>query len=292
MSPFGSDVSIELGVRVGDHADTVAYGRFRVAGAELIVSADKSSATLFLVDVAARTANYRFESPYVMSGGDLETRVVEVLSDRGGVVASVDGGAAVTVRERVLGLDPEVDPWRELQDVVAAYARRLYYDRDGTLIIGNVSVPPLSEAVSLSGTYSLVTAYEGLPGNVAVVRGQSTDPAVPPVQAVVMDDDPTSPTYAGATPDGSPYGRVTRFLTSPLITTVGQAENAALSMLAREKAAGASWQVTVPYNPTLDCGDLLAVVVGGETVYLLVDAVSLDLFGPTELVCRQVVISE
>jgi hypothetical protein len=117
---------------------------------------------------------------------------------------------------------------------------------------------------------------------VIVARGEDQE-GTPPVQAVAIDDDPSSPTYAGTGPGTSPYGRVTEFFASPLLKTVGAAQAAANTILAKNVGAGATYTLVRPYDPTITAGDVVSF--DGST--LAVDAVTLDLAGDTSLQVRE-----
>jgi hypothetical protein len=117
---------------------------------------------------------------------------------------------------------------------------------------------------------------------VVVARGEPQD-GTAPVQAVALDTDPSSPTYAGTGPGTSPYGRVTYFYSSPLLTTVPQAQSAANTILAENVGAGATYTLNVPYDPTISAGDVISV----RGKVLAVDSITLDLAGTTQLQVRE-----
>lgn len=95
--------------------------------------------------------------------------------------------------------------------------------------------------------------------NAVVARGQRTD-GTPPVQAVVYDDDPASPTRW----DG-PFGRKPRFYTSPLLTTVVQCQATGRALLERVKGIAAGVQLEALVNPALEPGDVVEVVLDDGT---------------------------
>ena len=142
--------------------------------------------------------------------------------------------------------------------------------------------PPCRITIPLSGCVISSNCF----GSISAVisdRGLAATYLVPPVQAVAIDDDPSSPTYAGTGPGTSPYGRVTEFYASPLLETVGQAQAAANTILARKVGAGATYTLVRPYDPTISAGDVVSLEGSG----LAVDAVTLNLTGDTALQVRE-----
>jgi hypothetical protein len=117
---------------------------------------------------------------------------------------------------------------------------------------------------------------------VFVVRGEPQDGRAP-VQAVAMDTDPSSPTYAGTGPGTSPYGRVTQFYSSPTINSIGIANAVARTLLDQKLGAGATYALVRPYDPTITAGDVVSL----DGSMMAVDAITLDLTGDTTLQVRE-----
>lgn len=104
--------------------------------------------------------------------------------------------------------------------------------------------------------------------NVVVAAGKSLDAgAVPFDPVMVWDNDPLSPTYAGADPlnapdTAGPMGVVPYFLTSDLLRTVDQAQRAATAALSRVVGLEQQTSLTTSPNLALDTFDVANVVVG------------------------------
>ena len=82
----------------------------------------------------------------------------------------------------------------------------------------------------------------------------------PTISVPVTDDNPASPTRYGG-----PMGRLPDYLSSSLITSEGQAYAAGQAKLNQTLGLTRPRTVTVPGNPALDGGDVLAIGVDGET---------------------------
>lgn len=281
LTPYGTTCTVELGVRLSDGTEsTVPYGVYLVSGSDTTSNASNRVTQVQLIDLAYEIESYRFESPFVVSGGvDVATVVNEVVEDRTGVNPNLSATGRTIVANRVFGLSPETGPWSELLDVLDAFSLTAWFNRSGQITIG-AQTPDAETVVDISNVTDLAAKFDVRPANVIVVRGEPPDTA--PVQAVAMDDNPASVTYAGETVGGSPYGRVTQYFTSPLITTQQAADQAAATILARELGAGFTYQLVRPFDPVTDAGD--GVGVGGRP--LGVDAITVDLGGSTTLYVR------
>ena len=283
LTPFGTRLEVELGLTLLDGSvSTVPYGTYEIASAKSAIAADQRVVQVGLADVSGAVDRYRFETPFtVPSGTTLPDMINSVVINRLGVNPGVGVDPSTLGAARTFGLDTGTAPWAEILDVLSSFSRTAYYDRVGHIQMITTNVDPES-AYPLSSIATLSADFDTKPPNVIVARGEDQE-GTTPVQAVALDSDPSSPTYAGTGPGTSPYGRVTMFYASPLIKTLSQAQSAANTLLAGQIGAGATYELTVPYDPTIDAGDVLAV--GGAVV--AVDSVTLNLTGDTSLQVRE-----
>ncbi|AAT36778.1 tail protein [Actinoplanes phage phiAsp2] len=283
LTPFGTRVQIELGLELLDGSvSMVPYGTFEINKSQVKIDADQRTVEVTLIDISDRVERYRFETPLtVASGTDLGTMINTVITNRTGVNPGVPLVGSSLGAARVFGLDVATAPWAEILDVLSSFSRVAWYDRVGAIQVGNL-VPDPASAYPLDSLTSLSTDYDTRPPNVIVARGEAQD-GTAPVQAVAIDSDPSSPTYAGTGPGTSPYGRVTEYFSSPLLKTVPQAQAAANTILSQNVGAGATYTLVRPYDPTISAGDVVAL--GGAI--LAVDAITLDLAGDTTLQVRE-----
>jgi hypothetical protein len=284
LTPFGTRLEVELGIELLDGSlSTVPYGTYEIASSSTRVEADQRVVDVSLIDISDRIERYRFETALnIPAGTDLGTLINTVVTNRTGINPGVGViGTSIAVA-RVFGLDPSTAPWSEILDVLTGFSRTAWFDRVGNLLVGSVTPDPAT-AYALDNLTSLSADYDTRPPNVIVARGEAPDGTVP-VQAVAVDSDPSSPTYAGTGPGTSPYGRVTQFFSSPLLKTLSQAQSAANTILSQNVGAGATYTLIRPYDPTITAGDVVSV--GGAT--LVVDAVTLDLDGDTSMQVREI----
>lgn len=283
LTPFGTRLAVELGLELLDGSvSTVPYGTFEVSSAKTTETPDSRVTDVSIIDVSNRVERYRFETPLVIAAGtDLATMINTVVTNRTGINPGVTATGRTLGAARTFGLDVSKAPWSEVLDVLDSFGLTAWYDRTGQIMLGNL-VPDAASAYPLDALTSRSADYDTMPPNVIVARGESTE-GTDPVQAVAVDDDPSSPTYAGTGPGTSPYGRKTEFYSSPLITTLAQAQSAAATILAQNIGAGATYQLTRPFDPTVTAGD----VVSFQGVPHAVDAITLDVAGNTSMWVRE-----
>jgi hypothetical protein len=283
LTPFGTRVTATLGIELLDGSvSTVPYGTYEITGAGTNTSADTRTVDVTLGDVSGLVDRYRFETSLTVAAGtDLGAMINTVVSNRTGFNPGVGVVGATLGAARTFGLDSGTAPWAELLDVLSGFSRTAWYDRTGQIQVGSINSDP-NAAYPLSGLASLSADFDTRPPNVIVARGEPQD-GTTPVQAVALDTDPSSPTYAGTGPGTSPYGRVTYYFTSPLILTQAQAQATANTILAENIGAGAAYKLIIPYDPTISAGDVVAV----RGTILAVDSVTLDLVGNTTLQVRE-----
>lgn len=283
LTPFGTRVTVELGLELLDGSvSTVPYGVFEISSARTRIDAGSRVVDVGLIDLSDQVERYRFESPYtVAAGADLGLMVAAVVTARTGRNPNVPLTGTDSATARYFGLDPSTGPWSEILDVLAGYSLTAWHDRVGQIQIGSLAPDP-DTAYPLDLMTSLSADYDTRPPNVIVARGEDQE-GTPPVQAVAIDSDPSSPTYAGTGPGTSPYGRVTQFFSSPLLKTVAQAQTAANTILAKTVGAGSTYTLVRPYDPTITAGDVVTL----DGAALAVDAVTLDLSGDTTLQVRE-----
>lgn len=284
LTPFGSTVSVEVGLELLDGTiSSVPYGVYEISSSTARIAAGERVVDVGLIDISNQIDRYRFETPYtVPAGTTLSLMVRNVVFNRLGIDPGLTTIPIQLGAKRVFGLETGTGPWAEILDVLASFSVEAWYNRVGHIDAGSAILNPAG-AYALDPLTSLVPDFDTLPANVVVARGETTD-GTTPVQAVAIDSDPGSPTYAGTGPGTSPYGRNTLYFSSPLILTVAQAQQAAQTVLDGQLGAGATYTGVRPYDPTIDAGDI--VTYGGSTY--LVDSITLDLLGSTTFKARKI----
>jgi hypothetical protein len=284
LTPFGTTLTAEVGLELLDGTTSyLPYGRYDVDTSSAEISADDRSITVRLIDLSDRIDRYRFETPFtVPANTTLSLMVNQVVTNRIGFNPVLNTIPIQLGTRRIFGLETSTGPWEEILEVLDAFSLVAWYRRDGLIAAANPN-PATITPYPITTVTSISPDFDSRPPNVIVARGESTDDAVPPVQAVAMDTDPGSPTYAGTGPGTSPYGRKTEYYSSPQIKTVAQAQSAAQAILAANLGAAATYTLTMPFDPTVDAMDVVSF--RGDTY--VIDAVTLDINGETTCTARK-----
>ena len=283
LTPYGTDVAVEVGIIhpiTGALAQVAQWGRYFIDRTNAASVPGYAAVNLHLTDIAQRVAAYRFETPLLCpAGADLATIADQVFLSRLGVVSGLAPTGILLPRDLPMGVTTTTDPWRELVDLFSANGLQLFHDGAGVL---QAQPPPVATAGTVIGGFDFEVAFEKRPANVIVARGEQ-DTGVP-VQAVVMDVDPSSPTYAGPGPGTSPYGRVTDYVDSPMIIDATLATQAATARLAEK--SGAQVTITRPFDPGISPGDTVVLATSSAPLLVLVDSISLSVTGDTVIAGR------
>jgi hypothetical protein len=151
---------------------------------------------------------------------------------------------------------------------------------------GSGAYPVYTVAAGEAGTF--VNANESLDRspvfNGVFMTGQET-PVTPAFAVLVVDDDPTSPTFWGG-----PFGKVVRLERSSSIQSPEQGTYASETLLNDALGLARSLAIRAAPNPALEAGDTIAVVFDdGRNEKHVCDVVRIDLkTGPLELATRSV----
>lgn len=187
-----------------------------------------------------------------------------------------------------------IDGKTDAPSVARAVGARVATDRIGTFLVSPTPSLEDKEVGTVDdGPGGLLVesrerlTREGVYNRVAV-RGESSDPDVPPVGPfLVEDDDPLSPTYARADPLQGGYGPVTYHYASPLITNQVQGLRTGRSVLAPMLGLRQQVDFQSRFDPSLDSGDVLLVRSPGGLRPTLLDKVTADLTAFTmQSACR------
>ena len=153
-----------------------------------------------------------------------------------------------------------------VQDILQAYGKYGYFGYDGKFYVK--AIPDTSKLKSVfilnhgrNGVLSTMNrelSREGV-SNVFVAQGQPIGESAP-VQAIVTDNNPLSPTYTGT------FGFVPTFLESAFLTTADQCAVAAAGMFLRQRGLPYSVGLGTVPNPALEGYDVVNVTYADTAV--------------------------
>ncbi|MFK8844671.1 DUF5047 domain-containing protein [Streptomyces sp. Ac-502] len=258
LSVYGARLRISRGVQYGDGSRELApLGVFRLDSVEGDV--DEGPVTLAGKGLEAIVTDDRFTAPYRASGtavGAVTALIQRSIPDATVVNRAVD--AVIGPRT----WDVEGDPWAAVQECAAAIGAEVYADPDGVFVVAELpdlltTTPAWTVAAGDGGAY--IKADRGMTSdkvfNGVLARGENTETNVAPVSALVVDDEPTSPTYWGGS-----FGHRPTFYTSATLTSTVAAEGAARLKLRAAKSPNSSGDLSSLPNPALEPGDVIRVV--------------------------------
>lgn len=283
LTPYGARVRIERGIRLSrDDVEWVPLITGRIT--EVAQSSDDKDAALTLTvkDDMFTVAQDRFDVPTSTNTAEDVVVAIRRLLRETLPQATVSDFTGSTVKCGAMDLQ------RDRAGAVASLARSIgaevFTTRDGSgfiirpsptlndtprwaLTVGEESGSVISVQRSRSGekTYNRVYAY-GESNNTA-------QNAPPPVSGVAVISDLADPLRYGG-----PFGKVTRFYKSPLLTTGAQAVTAAQALL--EKARGRNYEITFAtlVNPAIEPGDVvLSLISDGVRRVHVIDSATLPL---------------
>jgi len=215
--------------------------------------------TLAGKDLAVVVADDKFTARYRASG-----TVVTAIS---ALIRRSLPDATITslIEDTAIGsrwFDVEADPWAGCQEIAAAAGAEVYATADGEFAISTLpdlatttpvwAVEAVEGGVYISGSRAMTS--DGV-HNAVLARGENSSDGIPPVSALVVDNDPNSPTYWSG-----PYGRRPYFHTSSTLLSSAACLRAAQLKLAVMKAPNASGDISSLPNPALEPGDVIRVV--------------------------------
>lgn len=260
LSVYGARLRISRGVSYGDGSqELVPLGVFRLDSVD--GDPDEGPVTLSGSSLESIVAADKFTQPYRAAGtavGAVTTLVQRTLPDA--TVVSLLPDQPIGART----WDVEGDPWEACVEIAASLGAEVYADADGVFTIATLPdlllvEPAWTVAAGEGGV--LISASRGMSVdgvyNGVLARGESSEGDTPPVQALVVDTDETSPTWW----DG-PFGHRPMFYSSSTLTSVTSCTAAANLKLAAAKAPNATGDLSALPNPALEPGDVLRVLYG------------------------------
>ncbi|MGP3940505.1 DUF5047 domain-containing protein [Streptomyces sp. 6N106] len=179
-------------------------------------------------------------------------------------VAFVDTSTLGTATLATKTWDRGTTVWTALREVATACAAEIHCDANGTFRMTDVpttdTATPVWDVTTGEGGV-MVSANVSLSAdgvyNRVVAEGENAEDNKPPVSGEAKITAPTDPLRYGG-----PFGKVTKRVTSSLITSTSGAIAVANAELERAKAPNRSVALETLPNPALDAGDCIRVNYG------------------------------
>lgn len=277
LAAYGQTLIVQTGIRLAN-GGTELLGM----GYYLITSWTRNETTgdidVVAEDVTRKIADNRFARPTSPAKSATYSTNFKRLITECGLTPVVPSGFP----DRVMGSTVwERDRVDALDKLVTAWGGRWHSTDDGTVTVAEPYGTPTAanaDLVLTDGNDGVIVergrnAERGRLYNAMVVNGKTPTNGGTGPYALATITDALSPIR-----DGGPYGRVTRFYSSDLITTASQATATAKQMLRRFSSVGRAEQISMLPNPAIEIGDVAIVYTqDGDQFIGRVSALSLPL---------------
>jgi len=265
LTPYGTELRPYRGIKYADSGieEVVPLGVFRLAKVSV---SDSNTGTpdisLEAFDLSRTVSRDKFIAPYTVASGANVVDAIKTILARTFPDLGYDAVSTSVVTTAPIVYDVGNDPWDAVSSLALSIGAEIYFDTRGKVVIA----PPLDIEALPSPDFTYVEGQgctlldlgkvlTDEPGyNGVVVTGESPGDELPPVRAVVWDNDPASPTY-----HLGPYGENPMFITNQIVKTEADALAAAASILQGELGFSSELSITATVNPALDCGDVVQV---------------------------------
>jgi hypothetical protein len=265
LAPYGTEIFVERGVAYGNGStEWVSLGYHRINTVEQDDPPD-GPIQITGVDRMANIVDSKLVSPVQFPATATYGTVVQQLVTDAYTTAVIewdDPDVATTPIGRTV--TEEKDRHGFLDELVTGLGKVWHFDHRGVLVIHDPPDPgqPVwtvgrgegGVLIEASRSLSRTGVYNGV-----LATGEGLDTTAP-ARGLAVDDLPSSPTRWGG-----PFGKVLREFSSPLLTTSGQCELAARTILRRSLGMPYNVDFTAIPNPALEPDDPVAVGVAGSS---------------------------
>lgn len=280
LAPYGNEIRLWRGAVTPAGDELIPLGTLGIRTVEFEDGGAFTGITVTGIDRCKRLQESRFPYPRTT---DVQFSAIEQVR---ALIWEVLPGVEIRVDPRLVDVLMPQATWAEnrdgaITDIMTAIGGELFCDPLGAFVLQ--PVPSLSDAPAFTVAGGpggvLASARRSLTRdgvfNGVIARSSTTAADTTPVVSdLVVDDDPTSPTYWGGN-----FGQIVGFYESSLLTGYGQANIAARAALLNQIGAARSLNYSQAVNPAIEPGDVGSVVNAqtGATERHLHDQVSTPL---------------
>lgn len=286
LSAYGALLRISCGVQLGDFRELVPVGVFRIESIDGDV--DDGPAVIQGESLEGMVARDKFVAPYRATGTAV-TAITALIQRTLPAAAVLNQATDASIGARTWDVDG--DPWSAVTEIAAAIGAECYCDADGVFVIAELpdiltATPVWTISAGEGGVY--IQASRGMSSdgvyNGVLARGENTAANSAPVESLVVDNDPGSPTYWSG-----PFGHRPTVYSSSTLTTTGACTAAATLKLRSAMAPNATANLVSLANPALAAGDVVRVVYPDGTAELhQVAGFPIDLGGGADMAIQTI----
>ncbi|MEU7851923.1 DUF5047 domain-containing protein [Micromonospora parva] len=280
LAAYGQTLVVSRGIRFSDGSEEwVPLGTFRINEPSGDVHTGPVSITGTTAE--ADVIDDKFRAPATTRGQagcvDAMTTLIRETLPSATIVNLTAGARNPSVA--VANWDAGSDRWDAVTQIAQAMQAEIYVDAQNRFVIRDL--PDI-----INGTVSwdigegeggnLISASRSMPRtgvyNGVLASGENAASGAAPVSALVVDDDPTSPTRWGG-----PFGRVTKTISSALWISAADCQANAEYALFDATAPNVQTSISSLPNPALEGNDIVRLFYAGRKERYLVQAVSIPL---------------
>ncbi|MFF6985589.1 DUF5047 domain-containing protein [Streptomyces sp. NPDC010273] len=261
VSVYGSYLVIRRGIDYGGgKKELVPLGVFRLD--RVTGDRDKGPATLEGKSFEAYLSDDKFTAATSTRGYGTVATAINYLVSSSMPSLTVDTSRLIDTAIGTTTWDVQGDRMDAIREVAQAAGCEVYCDATGTLVVAPLpdpltTVPVWDVAAGERGT--LIQAIKGMSAdgvkNGILATGENTEDNAVRVSALVVDNDPTSPTYWSG-----PFGHRPDFISSSTLTTTAACTAAATVELASRRLPNAVADLSSLPNPALEPGDIMRAI--------------------------------
>lgn len=263
ITPYGNEIFVERGVVFGGGAtEWVSLGYYRIDQPEQ-QNAPKGTIAITGSDRMQGIIDARLPQPQTFTSGTAVMDVIRALVLDVYPWAEFDYDASLDTRSLTADQTTTDDRYKFLTDLITAHGMVWRWDYRGlvwihpvpdpTVPVATVKTGPGGVATQLSRTLTRTGIYNG-----AVAIGQQAGSSQP-VYAVVVDNNPASPTYWYGK-----FGKVPQFFNSSFLVNSDQCVNSAVNMLLKSTGLPYEMDFAAIPNPALELYDAVRTEPGGR----------------------------
>lgn len=276
ITPYGNEIYVERGVVYGDGStEWVGLGYYRINDVEQ-QSAPVGPIHITGTDRTQGLIDQTLTAPVAFAAGSTIITVIQSLVLAVFPWAVFDYDALLGTSTLAATQVTTQDRFQFIDDLVKAYGMVWYWDHRGMLYIHpapNPAVPVLTVKAGPGGvlaTLSRTLTRSGISNGCMVTGEQASD--APPVFALVVDNNPNSPTYWYGN-----FGQVPEFFSASTLQTVIQCQTAGRARL--QQSTGLPYEVDfsmVP-NPAVEPLDCVQLQYPGRAEIHVLDSIVVPL---------------
>ena len=263
LGAYGQEIHVAWGlVYTDDSVEWIPAGVFRIDDTKAAIAGTGSVVQVVAVDRVSYVVDARFVAPQTLSSPSTQSLIGRLIHE---VLPFVEVVVSASRDGRVPTFTTDLDRWKTISDLAESIGAVVYADGRGRFVVADApsldGPPAWTVRAGSGGVLVEASGSTGRAGvfNAVVVRGESPSGDFPPMQAVVYDDDLTSPTRWGDPATGA-FGMVPTERDYPYVTTFEQARLAARGILAQRVGAASTLDISTVPNPALEGGDLIHII--------------------------------